>query len=155
MGQSYRDLDAWQRSMDLVTEIYALSKSFPREEQFGLVNQIRRAAISIPSNIAEGQGRIHAADFIRFLSIARGSLAETETQLLLAVRLEYIDRDSAKPAWALAQNVGRLLNGLINSLERKRLGAPSNGKIAESDTSYEVEYETTFDEDLPSDLMPE
>lgn len=154
MGQSYRDLDAWRRSMDLVTAIYTLSKRFPNEEQFGLVTQIRRAAVSIPSNIAEGQGRIHAADFLRFLSIARGSLAETETQLLIAVRLGYVGRESAKDAWLLAQHVGRLLNGLMNSLEQKKLGIYSNGKIAESDAFYSAGDDTSFDEDLPLDLMP-
>lgn len=69
-GQTYRDLAVWQKSMDLVTEIYTLTRTFPKDEQFGLTNQIRRAAISISSNIAEGQGRLHDADFLRFLSIA-------------------------------------------------------------------------------------
>src|SRR5829696_806441 len=109
-SQTYRDLEVWQKSMDLVTQIYEFSRLFPRDEQFGLTNQIRRAAVSIPSNIAEGQGRLHEGDFLRFLSIARGSLTETETQLLIAVRLGYVDKEAAKQVWILAQRVGRLLN---------------------------------------------
>lgn len=140
-GQTYRDLEVWQKSMDLVTQVYELSKLFPKEEQFGLINQMRRAAVSVPSNIAEGQGRLHEADFLRFLSIARGSLTETETQLLIAIRLDYITKDQARYVWTLAQQVGRLLNGLIRSLESKRAGSHPNGRIFETATPFDVSYD--------------
>ncbi len=133
-GQTYRDLDVWQKSMDLVEEIYRVSKDFPREEQFGLTNQIRRSVTSVPANIAEGQGRLHKAEFLRFLSVARGSLTETETHVLIAVRLGYIDRNRATPLWVLLQDVGRLLNKLIKSLE----GTNGNGSIRISETLESV-----------------
>ena len=136
-GHTYRDLDAWQKSMDLVEEIYRITKDFPREEQFGLTNQIRRSATSVPANIAEGQGRLHRAEFLRLLSVARGSLTETETHLQIAVRLGYIDRDSAKEAWALSQRVGRQLTGLIKSLEGKNGG--NSIRISETTESYGIE----------------
>jgi len=117
--QTYRDLEVWQKSMDLVVEIYRLATLFPPKEQFGLTSQIQRAAVSIPANIAEGHGRLHRGDYVRFLSIARGSLTEAETHLQIAVRLGYLDRDRAKQVWALFQDVGRLLNGLIRSLDTK------------------------------------
>lgn len=121
--QTYRDLEVWQKSMDLVVEVYRLATLFPQEEQFGLTSQIRRAAVSIPANIAEGHGRLHRGDYVRYLSIARGSLTEAETHLQIAVRLGYIKRDQAKQVWALFQEVGRLLNGLIRSLDTKRRAA--------------------------------
>ena len=88
--QSYRELIVWQKAIDLVVAIYRITQSFPREEAFGLTSQLRRAAVSIPSNIAEGQGRRSAKEFQRFLDIARGSLQEVETQLLIANRLHYL-----------------------------------------------------------------
>jgi len=136
-GQSYRDLAAWQKSMDLVEEIYRITKDLPREEQFGLTNQIRRSVTSVPANIAEGQGRLHRAEFLRLLSVARGSLTETETHLLIAIRLGYLDRDRAKQAWALSQEVGRLLTGLIKSLEGKN-GSDSI-RISEASESYSID----------------
>ena len=87
----YRELIVWQKSMDLVTQVYRLTRLFPREELYGLTNQIRRAAVSIPSNIAEGQARQSTAEFRNFLSIAQGSLAELETQILIAVNLNYLE----------------------------------------------------------------
>jgi len=116
MIQTYRDLDVWQKSMDLVVEIYSLAKLLPHEERFGLTSQLCRAVISIPANIAEGHGRLHRADYRRHLSIARGSLMEVETLLQIAVRVQYLDRAQAKPVWERLQEVGRLLNGLIRSL---------------------------------------
>ena len=139
--QTYRDLTAWQKSMDLVVAVYGITKRFPRDEQFGLTNQIRRSVVSVPANIAEGQGRLHRADFLRFLSIAKGSLLETETHLLIAVRLDYLNRDQVKPIWELLQDVGRLLNGLIRSLE----GSKNNGRIAEESELYGLDY--AFDTD--------
>ena len=121
--QTYRDLEACQKSMDLVVEIYRLTKPFPPAEQLGLTSQIRRAAVSVPANIAEGHGRLHRADYLRFLSIARGSLTEVETHLQIAVRLGYLERDQVKEVWILLQHVGRLLNGLIRSLDIKKRAA--------------------------------
>ncbi len=118
--KDYRDLVVWQRAMDLVEMIYRLTRSFPKEELFGLVAQLRRAAVSVPANIAEGQGRHTTRDFLQFLSIAGGSLKETETHVLIAKRLGYLAQDAASEAITLAAEVGRLKNGLVRSL-RKRL----------------------------------
>jgi len=117
--KSYRELIAWQKAMDLVVGVYEGTKAFPREELYGLTSQLRRAAVSIPSNIAEGQGRRSSKEFIRFLSIAYGSLQETETQIILATRLGYLE--SAQEAQLLEQcaEVGKLINGLTNALHRK------------------------------------
>jgi four helix bundle protein len=115
-SRNYRDLLAWQKAMDLVTAIYRTSRSFPKEELYCLTSQVRRAAISIPSNIAEGQGRSGHNEFVRYLHIAYGSLREVETQLLIAQRLEYVKAEGIDEALGLAGEVGRLINGLINSL---------------------------------------
>jgi four helix bundle protein len=96
MAQSYRDLVAWQKSIVLVTEIYKATKLFPREEIFGLVSQLRRAAVSIPSNIAEGHGRLSNADRKHFVSQARGSVLELETQILIAHNLGYLSLDESQ-----------------------------------------------------------
>ena len=116
--KNYQELIAWQRSMDLVEEIYETSRTFPREEIYGLTSQLRRAAVSIPSNIAEGQGRRTTADFLRHLSIAYGSLREVETQILIAGRLRYSDSLTTDAVMKVAGEVGRLLNGLVTSLVR-------------------------------------
>lgn len=118
MGKSYRDLIAWQRAMDLVTEVYRITASFPREEMYGLSSQLRRAAVSIPSNIAEGQGRRGAAEFRHFLRQACGSLMEVETQILIAERLGYCSSEQANKLLETAAEVGRILNGLIASLNQ-------------------------------------
>ena len=114
----YRQLDVWHVSMDMAEAIYNLTRAFPDTEKFGLVVQLRRAAVSIPSNIAEGHSREHRGDYLRLLSIARGSLAEVETQLQLAVRLNYINRDDAKPTWEMSQRVGSMLTRLMQSLRQ-------------------------------------
>lgn len=121
--QSYRDLEVWQKSMDLVEEIYLLTKLLPKIELFGLTSQMRRAAVSIPSNIAEGYGRIHRKEYINHLSIAQGSLQEAETQLQITVRLQYLDREQVKKAWNLMQDVGKMLRRLIASLSPKTDGS--------------------------------
>ncbi len=118
MSQNYRDLVVWQKAMDLVEMVYTATKLFPKEELYGLTSQIRRAAVSIPSNIAEGQGRKSSGDFARFLAIAYGSLREVETQILIAERLGYMGKQESQNLIALASEVGRLLNGLSNSLQR-------------------------------------
>ena len=116
MLKSYRDLEVWNKSMDLVETSYLLTRDFPSEEKFGLMSQIQRAAVSVPANIAEGYGRKHKKEDVHHLSIARGSLLELETHLTIAVRLQYVTRDKAVPAWQLCQSVGMLLNKLLASL---------------------------------------
>jgi four helix bundle protein len=102
--------------MDLVVGVYQLSKKFPREELYGLCSQIRRAAVSIASNIAEGQGRRSKGDFNRFLLIALGSICEVETQLHIALRLNYSHQEPTTACLEKCGEVGRVLNGLMNSL---------------------------------------
>ena len=114
--KTYRDLQVWQRSVDLVEEIYRVTASFPPDERYGLTSQLRRAAVSIPSNIAEGYCRKHRREYQQHLSIARGSLGEIETQLIIAVRLDHITRENTLHAWEQCQEVGRMLNKLITSL---------------------------------------
>ncbi len=117
MNKSYRDLVAWQKAMDLVTAIYQITASFPKEELYGLTSQIRRAPVSVPSNIAEGQGRRGVAEFRHFLRQACGSLMELETQTMIAERLKYVSPESANQILDRSAEVGRVLNGLINSLK--------------------------------------
>ncbi|HOX08271.1 MAG TPA: four helix bundle protein [Planctomycetota bacterium] len=114
----YRDLEAWQKAMDLAEAVYSVCRKLPEQERFGLASQLQRAAVSIPSNIAEGQGRKHRKDFCRFLLIARGSLMELETQLLLSERLKYASKAELQPVWDLSQQVGRLLGGLVRAMEK-------------------------------------
>jgi four helix bundle protein len=116
--RSYKDLVAWKKSMDLVTAVYRASQGFPKEEIFGLVSQIRRAAVSVPSNIAEGHARTSRKEFQYFLSNARGSLAELETQLTIAHQLAYIDETGINQLLDRLGEVGRILNGLLASLKR-------------------------------------
>jgi four helix bundle protein len=113
---SYKDLIVWQKAMDLVMLVYELTKGFPKEETYGLMNQLRRAAVSVPSNIAEGHERRSTAEFRNFLSIARGSLAEVETQLLLAQRLGYLKEAQLAPTLALQVEVNKMLNALSAKL---------------------------------------
>jgi len=115
--QSYRELIAWQKAMDFTAEVYRATRSFPKDELYGVTSQLRRASVSIPSNIAEGQGRQSTGEFRQFLGHARGSLLETETQILLSERLEYLDRGTAENLLGQAAEVGRILNGLMNSLK--------------------------------------
>ncbi len=116
--RNYQELIVWQRAMDLVERVYLASRHFPREETYGLTSQIRRAVISIPSNIAEGQGRRTTPDFVRHLSIAYGSLREVETQILIATRLNYLNTAMCDDLTKITAEVGRLLNGLVASLGR-------------------------------------
>ena len=105
--------------MDLVDSIYTMTQAFPDPERFELISQLRRAAVSIPSNIAEGYGRSHRKECIQHVSIARGSLMELETQVIVAVRQSFIGREQARPTWEIAQEVGRMLTRLIQSLKKK------------------------------------
>jgi four helix bundle protein len=113
---SYKELFAWQKAMDVVTEIYRVTRGFPKEEIFGLTSQMRRAAVSIASNIAEGHGRISANDRKYFVAMARGSLLEVETQLQIAVNLTYVDAVQAKPLFAAMSELGKIINGLLKSI---------------------------------------
>ena|SRR5581483_7397132 len=114
--RNYTDLIAWQKAMDLVDAVYALSAGFPREEVYGLTAQIRKAAVSVPSNIAEGQGRWTTGEFVQFLGVANGSLREVETQVHIAVRQKFVPAAEAAPVFGLASEVCRLIYGLKNSL---------------------------------------
>lgn len=116
---SYRDLIAWQRAFDIGLELYDATSPFPKSEQYGLTSQIRRAAIAIASNIAEGYGRGRTADYLRFLRIARGSIYEVDTQLLFAHKLDLIDRERHVRLLELLNEAARVLAGLIRSIERQ------------------------------------
>ncbi len=114
--QSYRDLVVWQKAMILVEGVYRATYGWPREELFGLTSQVRRATVSVPANIAEGQGRSALKEYLHHLAIANGSLFETETHLLIAQRLLYTDGSICSTLLEQTSEVGRLLRGLINSL---------------------------------------
>ncbi len=116
MGQSYRELIAWQKAMDFVMNVYGTTKAFPRDELYGLASQLRRAAVLIPTNIAEGQARFSPQEFHYFLGRARGSLVEVETQLLIAQNLNYFTPEHGKQLLDKAAELGRILNGLIASI---------------------------------------
>ena len=117
--KSYRDLEVWQKAMDLVVACYQTTKKFPKNEVYGLINQLQRAAVSIPANIAEGRERQHSKEFIQHLSIAYGSLAELETHIQIAERLTYIDINQLKKLLDKTAEIGRMLNGLRKSLEKR------------------------------------
>ena len=116
-GQSFRDLKVWKKSMDLVEQIYAVSLRFPRDERFGLTAQIRRAAVSVPSNIGEGSRRKKRNVFLNHLDIAPGSQAEVEVQLEIAHRLRFLPAAEYKRIQTAVEEIGRMLNGLIMSLQ--------------------------------------
>ncbi len=116
MGQSYRDLIAWQKSIDLVVDVYRTTQPFPKDELYGLVSQLRRAAVSVPSNIAEGQARKSPAEFRHFLHNSSGSLMEVETQLTISRLLGYITADAEAALLSKTNEIGRIINGLLSSL---------------------------------------
>lgn len=115
----YSDLSVWQKAMDLVEAIYRLTRTFPNDERFGLISQMQRAAVSIPSNIAEGYGRKSTKAYINYLSISYGSLLELETQIQIGCRLQYLDRTTMDNLLVQTNEVGRMLNGLQQSLTRQ------------------------------------
>lgn len=117
---SYRDLKVWQQAMDLALGIYEATAHWPSEERFGLISQVRRASVSIASNIAEGAARRSTAEFIQFVGMARGSLAEAETQLMLAERLGYLPVSDANALLAASGDVSRMLVALSGSLTRRK-----------------------------------
>lgn len=123
--KSYRDLDVWKKSVLLVTAVYRTTANFPKEEVYGLTSQIKRSAVSVPSNIAEGRGKRSTRDFIRFLNIAYGSLCELETQLIIANNLTLLKTMDLEILLEASSEIARMLNGLINSLEDKLASSES------------------------------
>lgn len=117
--QSYRELEVWRMAMDLVEECYWTTRKYPKDEIFGITAQIRRAAVSIPANIAEGQGRDHTKEFLNFLSMARGSLMELETHLLISGRVDLLTQEKLDPLLALTDRISRMLAGLKKALEKR------------------------------------
>ena len=123
--EGYRDLRVWQQAMDLAELVYRETEKFPKHELYGIVSQMRRAAVSVPSNVAEGKGRNTDRDYANFLFHARGSLLELETQVTLARRLKYLSEQQEADLLKTGKSVGQLLTGLINSLTGKRAEAAS------------------------------
>jgi four helix bundle protein len=117
MSQSFRDLLVWQKAMQLTVAIYRLTQGFPREEIYGLTSQIRRAAVSVPSNIAEGQGRLNSAEFRQFLGVARGSICEVQTQLEIARALQFGTPELLNDAESLSHEVGKMIYSFLESLK--------------------------------------
>jgi four helix bundle protein len=115
MSNGFRDLIGWQKAMDLAEEIYAVTSTFPKEERYGLISQMRRCSVSIASDIAEGHGRLTTRDWQHFLSQARGSTHELETQLILSRRLQFGDQTRIERAIRNAEEVGRIINGLLKA----------------------------------------
>ncbi len=118
MRASFYKLIAWQKAMVLAEQIYKTTGSFPREERFGLTAQLRKCAVSVPSNIAEGHGRLTAGEWRQFLGQARGSVLEMQTQLVLAKRLGFADSTALEADLGLSEEVGRIINGLLASIRR-------------------------------------
>jgi len=123
LSHKYKDLIVWQKARAFVTEIYRATELFPKSEIYGLTSQLRRAAVSVPSNIAEGQGRLTKGEFCHFLGQARGSLLEVETQLSIAVDLEYMKDNEFRKIEGLSSEVQRLLSGLIDSMRLRKTGS--------------------------------
>jgi four helix bundle protein len=119
MAQHYKDLIAWQKAMELVNAVYDATDAFPKREIYSLTDQVRRAVVSVPSNIAEGQAHYNNREFLHFLRHSRGSLAEVETQILIAQRRNYLSESQAADILKRTDEVGRVLSGLISSLKEK------------------------------------
>jgi four helix bundle protein len=126
--RGYQDLVVWQRGVALAEAAYALSRRLPRDERYGLALQMQKAAVSIPANIAEGHGREHLGDYLRFLSIANGSLMELETHVVISERLGYITTEQVRTLLMSTAEVGRLLAGLIRALKQR--GKPDHKLVA-------------------------
>lgn len=116
MASTFRDLRVWQEAMELTVQVYKSTGTFPRAETYGLAQQMQRAAVSVPSNIAEGKGHRSSKEFVHFLLHARGSLWELQTQILLSEQLTYISKEQGSRLLTIAENVSRALNGLITSM---------------------------------------
>ncbi len=120
MAQSFRDLLIWKKAMALVTEVYRVTRQYPKDELYGLTSQIRRAAVSVPSNIAEGKGRHSNHEFRHFLALARGSLLELETQLEISENLGYLENENSKDLREKASELGRILNGFLEAVSKRK-----------------------------------
>ncbi len=123
--RGHRDLKVWQKAMDLVVDCYRMTSTFPTSERYGLVSQVRRAAVSVPSNIAEGKGRDHLGDYLRFLSVAKGSLMELDTQIEIAYRLGFMETADSHSVEQTASEVGKMLTTLMKRLKQKRMLSPT------------------------------
>ena len=119
MIANYRDLAVWQRAMELAALVYKLTARLPREEMYGLSSQLQRAAVSIPSNIAEGHARESTKEYLRYLLVSRGSMAELETQLLLCQKLQLLSKEDVEHALIVSDEIGRMIRGLQKSLTKK------------------------------------
>jgi|SRR5208282_2750693 len=124
MQGTYEDLKVWRRAMDLVLEVYRSTSLFPKQEIYGLTSQMRRSAVSVPSNIAEGKGRFSRKELLQFLFHARGSLLELQTQITIGRELGFLAAEDGKKLADLASEVGRLLNGLVNRFQDERASKP-------------------------------
>lgn len=116
---TYKDLIAWQKAITLVTDVYKITKTFPETEKFGLTSQLNRAIVSVPTNIAEGWGRESSKNYLQFLRISRGSLMEVETLLLISSNLDYTDKETFNTLSDKAEEVGKILQGLIKSIQSR------------------------------------
>lgn len=119
MSSSFRDLRVWQEAMNLTAQVYRTTSEFPKAEIYGLAQQMRRAAVSVPSNIAEGKGHRSNKEFVHFLLHARGSLWELQTQMLVAEQLQYVSQEKGRRLFSEAENVSRALSGLITAVSPK------------------------------------
>ncbi len=117
---SYRDLQVWRRAIDLAEAVYQATAQWPKDERFGLISQIRRAAVSVASNIAEGSARRTTGEFLQFIGMSRGSLAETETQIIIAQRLRYLSKPAATNLLASAEEISRMLVALAGALRKRK-----------------------------------
>jgi four helix bundle protein len=124
---SFRSLEVWRVSMEVTGAVYQASRAFPRDEVYGVTSQLRRATAAVAANIAEGNGRDHAGDYFRHLSIARGSLCEAETFVELSLRLGYLKAADAEPLFQFMQRVGKMLNKLVQAIKRRRKGEKRDG----------------------------
>ncbi len=116
----FRDLRVWQQGMDLVEQVYRISQDFPRSELYGLTSQLRRAAVSVPANIAEGHNREHIKEYLHHLSVAQGPLAEVQTELEIAARLNYVPSELVDPVQGYASALARQVRALRNALARRK-----------------------------------
>ena len=119
-SRGFRDLLVWQKATDLVVDVYDLTRSFPSDERFGLTSQTRRAAVSVPANVAEGSGRATRGEFANCLSVARGSLQELENMFEIGMRLDFIPQSRADTLFRSADEIGRMLSGLRRGIARRR-----------------------------------
>jgi four helix bundle protein len=118
--KSFRDLIVWQKAMELVKEVYIITRDLPTEEKYGLTGQLRKSAVSVPSNIAEGWGRKSTGNYLQFLKISNGSLCEADTQLTLCVMLGFLNDEKTNRAKSLVEEVGKMLRSLINTIEKNK-----------------------------------